>query len=115
MRESLVQRAVATACRIKRDDGFAPDITLKVFSACMADKLWAADYETYVKDNPYKHGNPRKGAINREIGARIRKGIGVQVAKLSDGKPAKIPVSGSIIQSYTEMESFDSDAVKEIA
>lgn len=111
MKESLVQRAVDTACRIIRDGGFAPDITHKAFNVCMADPEWAADYEAHVKDNPYKHGNRRKGPINKEIGLRIRKGIGGRV-KLSDGKPVKIPVVGSIIQSFTEMESFNSDAVR---
>jgi hypothetical protein len=101
---SLVHRAVETARRIWRDNGFTPDITLKTFQKCMEDKLWAADYESYVKDNPYKHGNPRKSPINKEIGLRIRKGIGGRV-KLSNGKPVKTPVAGEIIQSYTPMAS----------
>jgi hypothetical protein len=112
---SLVHRAVETARRICRDGGFATDITLKTFQKCMEDKLWAAEYESYVKDNPYKHGNPRKSPINKEIGFRIREGIGGKVVKLSNGKPAKTPVVGEIIQSYTPMGSFNSDAVKAIA
>jgi hypothetical protein len=112
---SLVDRAVETARRICRDGGFATDITHKAFLECMKDKQWAADYESYVKDNPYKHGNPRKRQINKEIGFRIREGIGGQVAKSSDGKPAKTPVVGSIIQSYTPMKSFNNDAVRAIA
>ncbi len=111
-RISLVQRAVETARRICREGGFGPDITNKTFHACMEDKRWAADYECYVKDNPYKHGNPRKRQINKEIGFRIREGIGGQVTKLSNGKPAKTAVVGSIIQTFTPMESFKSDAVR---
>jgi hypothetical protein len=109
---SLVHRAVETARRICRDGAFASDITLQTFRQCMEDKSWAADYESYVRDNPYKHGNPRK-AINKEIGLRIKERIGGQVVKMSNGKPAKTPVVGEIIQSYTPMESFNSDAVKE--
>jgi hypothetical protein len=45
----------------------------------------------------------------REIDFCIRKSIGGQVAKPSDGKPIKIPVLGSVIQSYTEMESREGD------
>ena len=112
MKWSLVQRAVDAARRICREGGFAPDITNLAISACIADPQLFADYESYVKDNPYKHGNPRKGQINKEIGFRIRAGIGGQVAKRSDGKPAKIPVVGSIIQSCTEMESFKNDSVR---
>lgn len=112
MKWSLVQRAVDTARRICREGGFASDITNKTISACIADPQWFADYESYVNDNAYKNGNPRKGPINKEIGLRIRKAIGGQVAKRIDGKPVKTPVLGSIIQSYTEMESFDSNAVR---
>jgi hypothetical protein len=109
---SLVQGTVDTARRICREGGFARDIIHKAILECMADKRWAADYESFVKDNPFKHGNPRKGLINKEIGLRIRKGIGGKVTTLSDGKPSKVPVVGSIIQSYTEIETFESDAVK---
>jgi len=110
MKWSLVQRAVETARRICREGGFTPDITRNTFHTCMEDKQWAADYEAYVKDNPYKHGNPRKGPINKEIGLRIRAGIGGLVAT-SDGKPVKIAVDGEVIQSYTQMKWFDPDAV----
>lgn len=107
MKESLLDRVAQTALKIVRDGRFGPDIILQVVTECMDEKQFAADYEAYVKDNPYKHGNPRKSPINKEIGSRIRKVIGGKVAKLSDGKPAKIPVAGSIIQSYTKMKSFN--------
>jgi hypothetical protein len=108
---SLVDRAVETARTICRNGGFTPDITHVTFLECMRDVRWAADYESYVKDNPYKHGNPRKSPINKEIGFRIREGIGGTVAKSSDGKPIKTAVVGSIIQSFTPMKAFDSKAV----
>jgi hypothetical protein len=112
MRQSLVDRAKETARRICREGGFGPHITGETFKKCMDDKQWAADYEFFVGDNPYKNGNPRKGSINKEIGFRIREAIGGKVVKASDGKPAKVQVADSVIQSYTPMETFDSDAVK---
>ena len=108
---SLVQRAVEMARKICRDGGFASDITHKTFQACMRDDNWAADYERYAQDNPYKNGNPRKGAINKEIGFRIREGIGGFTVKAPNGKPAKATVTGSIIQSYTPMENYTRSAV----
>jgi hypothetical protein len=69
-------------------------------------RLWSAPTCqgcSYVRENLYKHGNPRKNSINKEIGSCIRKAIGGQVTKSSDGKPIKIPVLGSVIQSYTEV------------
>ncbi len=114
MKESLIDRAVDTAIRIIREGRFGPDITYKTFGECMENKQWAEDYEAYVQDNPYKHGNPRKSPINQDIGSRIRKAIGGKVTKL-DGKTAKTPVTGSVIQSYTPMVSFNSDAVGAIA
>jgi hypothetical protein len=104
---SLVSRAVAAAIRICRDGKFGPDITLKAIEACMADPSWAADYEALVRDNPYKHGNPRKASINKEIGYRIREAINGVVVKTAEGKPAKVAVNGAIIQSYTPMSDFD--------
>jgi len=110
---SLVARAVEAAQLICRNGEFGSNITYKAIQACMADKSWASDYEKYVQDNPYKHGNPRKGTINKEIGFRIREGIDGQVIKTSDGKPAKVTVTGSIIQSYTPMKTFAQTAVQD--
>ena len=108
---SLVTRAVETARKICRDGGFGSDITFKAIQACMDDPKWAAEYEEYVQDNPYKNGNPRKTPINQEIGYRIRVGIGGITTKAPDGKSAKATVTGSIIQSYTPMESYTESAV----
>jgi hypothetical protein len=49
--------------------------------------------------------------INKEIGYRIREGIGGITIKAPDGKPAKKTVTGSIIQSFTPMESYTKSAV----
>ena len=65
------------------------------------------DYQTYIGDNACKRGNARKGSLNKEIGAAIRKGIGGIAAKGSDGKPIKVAVLDSIIQSYTKLASCD--------
>jgi hypothetical protein len=105
----LVATAVEVAKQRCRDGLFAPTITLDTFRACSADPKWIADYEAYVGDNPYKHGNPRK-AINREIGFGIRRGIGGEVVK-SGGKPLSVKVLSEVIQSYTPMAAFDENAV----
>jgi hypothetical protein len=105
----LVDEAVQVAKKFCRDGDFSSDITLKTIEACMSKKDWAEGYERYVRDNPYKNGNPRKGPINKEIGFRIREGIGGRV-KMVGGKAVKVAVNGSIIQSYTVMEQFDKSA-----
>jgi hypothetical protein len=108
---SLVARAVETARKICREGGFASDITHKAIQACMADGQWAADYQRYVQDNPYKHGNPRKGPINKEIGYRIKQGIGGIINRRRNGKPPKVTVTGSVIQSFTPMDDYTESAV----
>jgi hypothetical protein len=108
---SLITRAVEKARKICREGGFGSDITYKAIQACMADKDWAEDYEKYVQDNPYKNGNPRKTPINQEIGYRIKQGIGGKVIKASNGESKKETVTGSIIQSYTPMKTYDETAV----
>jgi hypothetical protein len=105
----LIAAAVEVAKQRCRDGLFEQTITLDTFRACSADPQWIADYEAYVGDNPYKHGNPRK-AINREIGFGIRRAIGGEVVK-SDGKPLSIKVLSEVIQSYTPMAAFDQKAV----
>lgn len=105
----LVATAVEVAKQRCRDGLFAPTITLDTFRACCSDPQWLADYEAYVGDNPYKHGNPRK-AINREIGFGIRRAIDGEVVK-SNGKPVSAKVLGEVIQSYTPMARFAPEAV----
>ena len=108
---SLVDRTVDAAKAICREGGFNEDITLRAIERAKQDPRWIQDYATYVQDDIYKNGNPRKGPINREIGFRIREGIGATVIKDSTGKSATKKVLGEIIQSYTPMASFDPEAV----
>lgn len=108
---SLVLQAVKVAREICRDGGFSKDIIYKALEACMNDKQWAVGYEEYVRDNPYKNGNPRKGPINRELGYQIKKGIGGSAVKAPDGKPEKETVTGSIIQSFTLLADYTKSAV----
>ncbi len=108
----LVERAVEAAQRICRDGGFSPAITLNAIRACMEKPDWVAGYREFIQDDIYKNGNPLKGVINREIGFRIRAGIGGKVAKTADGKAATAKVLGEIIQSYTPMDAFDPKAVE---
>ena len=108
---SVIDRAVEKAKEICRTGGFTSAITLHAIQACTKDAQWASDYRELVQDDIFKNGNPRKGDINREIGFRIRAGIGGKTVINPDGKVAVAKVLGEIIQSYTPMESFDADAV----
>jgi hypothetical protein len=103
----LVASAVEVAKQRCREGLFSSSITLDTFHACASDPEWAADYRAYVGDDIYKNGNPMKGGINREIGFRIRAGIGGEVEKNDDGKPVMAKVLGEVIQSYTPMKNFD--------
>ncbi len=103
----LVDQAVATAQNICRDGGFTAAITLNAIQACMKDPKWVSCYREFVQDDIYKNGNPRKGIINREIGFRIRAGIGGETVKGPDGKNVSAKVLGEIIQTYTPMVDFD--------
>lgn len=107
----LVDQAVSAAKAICREGKFDEDITLRAIQRAKEDPTWVAGYAKYVQDDIYKNGNPRKGPINREIGFRIREGIGGTVIKGPDGKSATKKVLGEIIQSYTPMASFDPEAV----
>jgi hypothetical protein len=73
----------------------------------MKDPEWVSGYREFVQDDIYKNGNPHKGVINREIGFRIRAGIGGETVKGPDGKNVTAKVLGEIIQSYTPMADFD--------
>ena len=109
---SIVERTVEAAQGICRDGGFSSAITLNSIKTCMKDPKWVSDYQKYVQDDIFKHGNPHKGPINREIGWRIRAGIGGKIMTDAKGKVATQKVLGEIIQSYTPMESFDPDEVQ---
>lgn len=111
---SLVDRAVAVARKRCREGKFASTITLDSFRVCMEDPAWLTDYKKIIKsEDPYRHGNPEKGPINREIGFRIRAAIGAVVDKDADGKNKTVKVLGEVIQSYTPMVSFDPEAVED--
>jgi hypothetical protein len=105
-RWSLIDRATETARRICREGRFDENITYRVFEDCIADPAYAADYKDFVGDDPYKRGNPKK-AINKDIGHAIKAAIGARVKKGPGGKPMKVNVVNSVIQSYTQMEDFD--------
>lgn len=107
---SLVERVVHQAKTICRNEDFSEDITLRAINACLGERQWKDDYQAFVQDDIYKSGNPLKGRINREIGFRIREGIGGMV-KMIDGKVVPVKVLGNIIQSYSPMIDFDRLAV----
>ena len=112
---ALVDRAVKAAQDICVAGRFARSITLDSIHDCMKDPAqlpaqpysWTEGYRVYVRDDIYKNGNPEKGPINREIGFRIRAGIGGIVETGDDGKPKTVKVLGEVIQSYTPMADYD--------
>ena len=97
----LVRRATIKA----REIGFRTDLTPVTLEACMNDAKWAADYEKFVGDNPYKHGNPEKQRINQELGAAIAKEAGAR-GDMTNGKAKTIKVAGHIIQGYTALRQI---------
>lgn len=109
---SLVERAETAAKRRCREGNFSKDITMEVIDECVADNDWRNDYQRYVRDDIFKHGNPRKGPINRELGWRIKNGIGADVLKDEKGKALTVKVNGKIIQSYTPLENPKPDAFR---
>jgi len=104
-----VKEAAKDLCRAGK---FARSITKDAIDICLRNDGWVAKYKQYVKDDIFKHGNPLKGHINREIGARVRQGIGGEVELGADGKAINVKVVGSIIQSYTPMSDYDPKAVE---
>ncbi|MDF2117995.1 hypothetical protein PY365_20690 [Roseiarcaceae bacterium H3SJ34-1] len=106
----LVDQTVLAAQTICREGGFSRSITLDAIHLCMKDENWLDGYRRYVKDDIFKNGNPEKGPINREIGFRIRAGIGGVVEKGDNNKSATVKVLGEIIQSYTPMADYDRKA-----
>ena len=112
---ALVDRVVTAAQNICRDDRFSSSVTLDAIHDCMKDpaKLpgrdynWTDGYRAYVGEDIYKNGNPEKGPINREIGFRVRAGIGGRVEKTANGKSKNTKVLGEIIQTFTPMADFD--------
>jgi hypothetical protein len=108
----LVDRTVIAAQNICRDGGFRSSITLDAIHLCMKDPAWLHGYKVYVKDDIFKNGNTEKGPINREIGFRIRSGIGGVTEKGADGKAVTVKVLGEIIQSYTPMADYERAAFR---
>lgn len=112
---ALVDRTVEKAMERCLVGKFASSIALDAIQDCMADPVllqefpfpWLEGYRQHIGDDVFKHGNPKKGPINREIGYRIRAAIDGKVEKSVDGKPKMVKVLGEIIQSYTAMKSYN--------
>lgn len=100
---SLVSRAVDAARRLVERDGFQPSITYDTIQLVSQDPEWLRDYETLIRDNPFKTGCPRKQTINQNLGYYIKKALGAESVELAPKKPKNVKVKGSIIQSYTEL------------
>jgi hypothetical protein len=108
LRLSLLQRVAEAAVAIFQNEGVPPDIINRAIADCMTNQGFATDYEIYVGDNPYKHGNPRK-EINKEFGRAVKAAVGAKTKRTANGKAVKTPVAGAIIQSYTVLEPADQE------
>ena len=113
LKQRVIARVVETAREICRAGKFDRDLTLRAIQLCKKDGPWLADYTRYVGGSIYQHGNHLKQEINREIGRRVRIGVGAEVVTRSNGRPAKVGIADEIIQSYTPFASFDPAAVVE--
>lgn len=102
-----VDQVVSAAQALCGDGKFSSSITLDAIHECMTDPTWLEGYKVLVKDDIFKNGNPEKGPINREIGFRVRAGIGGVTVKDENNKPKTVKVLGEIIQSYTPMAKYD--------
>ncbi|MDK2756813.1 hypothetical protein [Blastomonas fulva] len=100
---SLTERVVETAVRLVAEGQFRDSITADSIAICEQDEKWLADYRKYVRDEPYKNGNPRKGNINPNFGYWVKKSLGAK-SKMKDKKAENRKVLGSVIQSYTPLE-----------
>ena len=111
LKRRLVDQAVETARELCRTGQFDSALTLNTFRRCKEDPTWLSDYTTYVGGAIYENGNRRKQEINREIGLRIRAGIGGTVQTDGGRQSAKVPVADEIIQSYTPLAGYRATAV----
>ncbi len=100
---SLTERVVETAVRLVAEGQFRDSITADSIAICEQDEKWLADYRKYVRDEPYKNGNSRKGNINPNFGYWVKKSLGAK-SKMKDKKAENRKVLGSVIQSYTPLE-----------
>ena len=111
LKRRLIEQAVDTARDLCRTGQFDSALTLNAIRRCEHDSAWLDDYARFVGRPIYENGNPRKREINLELGRRIRAGIGATVQTDDDGEPARVWVTGEIIQSYTPMLAFDTKAL----
>jgi hypothetical protein len=108
-RRWLIDRVKEAAMSLCRSGQFASSLISDAIVQCEGDPEWAARYTAYVRDDMYKHGNPRKD-INRDFGWHIIRSVG-GVGVKKDDKPSFKTVKGHVFQSYTELRSFDADLV----
>ncbi len=113
LKQRVIARVVENARKICRAGKFDRDLTLRAIQQCKEEGPWLADYTRYVGGSIYQHGNHLKQEINREIGRRVRVGVGAKVVTRSNGRPAQEDIADEIIQSYTPFASFDPAAVVE--
>ncbi|WP_192250101.1 hypothetical protein [Mesorhizobium caraganae] len=101
---ALKAKAVSLAQKLVSENGFDPNVTLKVFQAIKANEDLNRTYLCAVGDRPGdERGNPIKARINRSLGAAIKTAVRANPQTI-DGNPVKVQVSNEYIFSYTLLE-----------
>ena len=113
LKRKLIDRIVDAARELCRTDRFDQSLTLQAIRMCKGDLEWLSGYTRFVGGGIYEHGNRLKQPINQEIGRSVRAAVGAEVVTDSNGRPARVNVTGEIIQGYTPFASYDPAAVAE--
>jgi len=106
----LVDEAVKVAVERVKQGHFNSAITLDTFRICVDRPAWRSKAEKYLGESVYRHGNEKKGRLNREIGFRIRAALNAVVDREPNGKTNTVKVTGEMIQSYSPFLSYDKSA-----
>ena len=113
LKRQLIDRVVDAARELCRTGRFDQSLTLQAVRMCKDDPEWLSGYTRFVGGGIHEPGNRLKQEINREIGRSVRAAVGAEVVTDGNGQPARVNVTGEIIQSYTPFASYDPTAVTE--
>ena len=111
LKQRLIAQVVEAARELCRSDQFDQSLTLRAIRVCKEDAGWLSEYTRYVGGDIYQHRNHLKQEINREIGRRVRAGVGATVVTDDNERRAREEVADEIIQSYTPLAGYDPMAV----
>jgi hypothetical protein len=96
-------KAIEIARQIN-EQGFDPDVTIKVFQRIKGDPtLYGLYLQATGSHSGLERGNHAKARLNRNLGAAIKTAIGAKPAKTANGDRIKVQVVGELIFSYTRL------------